>query len=354
MDANKPGVSEREQHGLRETVKTCNSERINPGVTSGDGTPYPETRFWDTTEYDEGGRVLVRRSRNSNGSEWAARYTYDAVGRLLKTGWGTEGESPQETVYSYDAQGRPLEIATSGSQANPVRFQYDERGRKTKVQVSRPEDYRPNAAVAGNSPFWAADRAPNMPGGGTATTSYDDQDRALEVVVRDFEGEVCSRTVRIYDADGRISEEKSIIENLEMIISAEVRAQILTESGATREDLREHLAKALHGRLRQHSVVFKYDAHGRQTETHRQTFAGDDLVEITYNEHGDQAVQITRSTHLEGDIDSPNRSSVYSEVRYSYQYDIHGNWIEQDTSFRDAPDGEFTSSTRVLRTLTYY
>jgi hypothetical protein len=64
------------------------------------------------------------------------------------------------------------------------------------VQVSRPADYRPNTGVAG-SPFQVADRAPNLPGGGSATTVYDEHDRPAEVQVRDAQGELMSRAVRI-------------------------------------------------------------------------------------------------------------------------------------------------------------
>ena len=354
MDTKKSGVSQREQHGLRGAVRTCVEDRIHPGVTAADGTHYPETRHQYTTEYDENGRTLLTTSRNTaDGSLWITRYAYDASGRLLKTASGKEGESQQDTVYSYDHRGRPLEITTSGKPGNPVRFHYDEHGCKTKVQVSRPEDYRSGVVVAGDSPFWAADRAPNMPGGGSATTSYDEQDRPIEVVVRDSESEVFSRTVRIYDAEGRVSEEKSIIENLEMMIPAESRAQMLKQSGATREELREHLAKALHGRMGRHSVAFSYDPHGRKTQTRRQAMGHDALVEITYNEHGDPAVEITRSTRFEGDIERPRMISEYSEARHSYQYDSYGNWTEQETSFRNASDGEFMPSTSVRRTLSY-
>src|SRR5438045_415180 len=78
MDTAKSGVSEREQHGLRGTVKTCLEERFYSGGTSSDGTRYPETRLRYTTEYDENGRTLLRSSRNSDGSHWITRYTYDA------------------------------------------------------------------------------------------------------------------------------------------------------------------------------------------------------------------------------------------------------------------------------------
>jgi hypothetical protein len=43
-----------------------------------------------------------------------------------------------------------------------------------------------------------------------------------------------------------------------------------------------------------------------------------------------------------------------SEVRYGYQYDSFGNWIEQTISSRSSPSEPFTTSTVHHRTITYY
>ena len=127
-------------------------------------------------------------SSGSDGSAWATRYTYDASGRLLKTTSGKQGEKAAETIYSYNADGKLVKITKSEAPQNPTVFHYDKNGRKTKVQVSRAVvDYRSGVAVAG-SPFQTADNAPNLPGGGTATTVYDEHDRATEVQVRDATG----------------------------------------------------------------------------------------------------------------------------------------------------------------------
>src|SRR6476659_568037 len=98
---------------------------------------------------------------NTDGSEWVSRYSYNASGQLLKITSGNEGEPSRETVYSYDDSGRPLNIIDDYTPDNPVTFRYDQQGRKTKVQVSRPVDYRSGSAVAG-SPFDAADLPPNL------------------------------------------------------------------------------------------------------------------------------------------------------------------------------------------------
>jgi YD repeat-containing protein len=202
-------MSDRDQKGLRGPVKTCVEETTYPaGVTAPDGTQVSEGKSSQTTEYDVAGRVLSMRFGNTDGSEWVSRYSYGASGQLLKIASGNEGEPSRETVYSYDDSGRPLKIIDGYTPDNPVTFRYDEQGRKTKVQISRPEGYRPNVGVAG-SPFQAADMAPNLPGGGTATTVYDEHDRPIEVQVRDAHGELVSRALRIYDSQGRITEKNN-------------------------------------------------------------------------------------------------------------------------------------------------
>jgi hypothetical protein len=55
-------VSEREQNGLRGPVKACVEERTYPGMRSDDGTQIGELKIWVKTEYDEEGRIAVRRS----------------------------------------------------------------------------------------------------------------------------------------------------------------------------------------------------------------------------------------------------------------------------------------------------
>jgi YD repeat-containing protein len=330
-------------------------------ATAADGTQIPELKSWSTTEYDIEGRIMATRARDSDGSEWVTRNTYDASGHLLKTAWGKEGEPIKETVYSYDDQGRLLNTTYSDAPDNPVTFRYDERGRKTKLQVSRPEDYLPNAAFSG-SPFQIADTPPNLPGGGSATTIYDEHDRPAEVQVRDAQGELVSRAVCIYDAQGRVAEEKEILDNPEMLFPAEVRAKMLEESGASREELREALreqfTKLMGGQAEPFSIAYSYDAQGRVRQTRRRIYNQEDMIETTYTKHGDTAAEITRSTRLS----SANEQSLptagvstYSEVRHSYEYDDRGNWTEEIVSYRSSPDGAFSNpSSERRRTLTYY
>jgi hypothetical protein len=353
-------MSDREQQGLRGPVKSCTETSTHPAVTDADGKTHQYHSEY-TTEYDPDGRIMATRSRNSDGSQWVTRSDYDPTGRLLKTASGVEGQALTETTYSYDQQGRLQNITPGDKPDIPAAFRYDERGRKSKIEVSRPADYRSNVAASGESPFQALDQAPNLPGGGSATTLYDDHDRATEVQVRDASGELVNRALRTYDAQGRVIEEKQILDNPETMIPSEMRAKLLEESGLSsdqlRQELRGQLTKLMAGQSGPYTVSHSYDSRGRVNQTTRRIFNQEDKIETTYNEHGDTESEITRSTRSGEEPDPtapPPGPPAYSEVRYSYQYDPRENWIEKAVSYRSSPDGTFESSTVVKRTITYY
>jgi YD repeat-containing protein len=224
----RPIPSDREKAGLRGQLKSCVEETTYPPGTGSNGLPTVPFTSWSETDYDEQGHLLASLWRSPDGSVWVVRNTYDASGKLIKANTGKEGGPSQLTNYAYDETGRLTSIATSG--AAPITFHYDEQGRKTKVQTSRAEDYRANFATSG-PPFEAADGPPNLAGGGTATTKYDENDRPTEVEVRNAQGELASRAVRVYDQQGNVTEEKQILDDPISIFPVEVRAKIASEPG---------------------------------------------------------------------------------------------------------------------------
>jgi YD repeat-containing protein len=353
-------MSERERRGLRGPVRSCMEQRTYAGATDAEGAAYAGVHSEYSTDYSTDGRILAARNRNSDGSQWVTRYAYDPSGRLLKTASGVEGQAITETSYSYNQEGRLQNIVDDHRPDNPVTFRYDDQGRKTKIEISGPADYRPNVAVGG-SPFEAADRAPNLPGGGSATTIYDEHDRATQVQVRDASGELMNRAERTYDAQGHILEEKQSLDNPETMFPAETRAQMLEQSGLSPDqlqlELRTQLTKLMAGQSGPYSVSYSYDTRGRVNHTNRRIFNEEQEIETTYNEHGDAASEITRSTRLVGQTDPTTPAAgmpSYSEVRYSYKYDHRDNWIEKSISYRSSPDAAFQSSTMIKRTVTYY
>lgn len=348
-------MSERDRDGLRGAVRSCTEESTYP---DSEGRTQ-QVRGKSVTEYDAEGRVTARHYINPDGSEWTTHDTFDASGRLLKSASGVEGQAITETIYSYDQQGRLQSIGRGDRPENPTTLSYDEHGRKTKVEISRAADYRPNVA-SGGSPFEALDTAPNLPGGASATTIYDELDRAVRVEVRDAEGTTVNRAERTYDAQGRVIEEKQILDSPETMIPAEARAKMAEQSGLSpdqlREELRAKLTELMAGHSGPYTVSYSYDDKGRPSVTRRRVFDREEEIETTYNDHGDVASEVTRSKPRaeEGGSSPPAGMPPYSEVRHSYKYDDRENWIEKTTSYRSSPDGTFQASSTVERTLTYY
>lgn len=353
-------MSDSKQRNLCGPVKSCTEEYTYPGVTGPDGKVYPEGHSVHITDYDSDGRILATRGGNSDGSQWLVRYDYDASGRLLMTASGKEGETPTITTYSYDQQSRLQSISPGDRPDSPISFRYGEHGIKTKIAISRAEDFRPNVAVAG-SPFEAKDRAPNLPGGGIATTVYDELDRPTEVQVRNAAGDLVSRALRTYDTQGNVSEEKQVLDNLETMVPPQALERMLEESSLSaeqlRSELRAQLSKLMGGRSDPYTVSYRYDARGRVNLTSRRIFNREDEIETTYNEHGDIESEITQSTRSDVATDTTDPTPAvpsYSEVRYEYRYDQQKNWTEKTTSYRSTPDGTFQPSTLTKRTLTYH
>jgi hypothetical protein len=357
-EENSAAMSDRVQAGLRGPVKSSTEESAYPNMTDSAGKAL-EVRFESTTVYDPDGLILSTRSRNSDGSQWVTRYEYSNSGQLLKTASGIEGQALTETIYAYDPQGRLKKITTDSKSETPVIFRYDEHGGKTKIQTSRASDYRPNVATGG-SPFEAADMAPNLPDGGTTTTIYDKYDRPTEIQVRDTNDELVNRAVRTYDAQGHVSEEKQVYDNFVTMFPPEARQKLLDDSGLSADQLRQELhaqlTQLMKGQAEPYSVSYRYDSGSRLIHTARRIFNHEDEIDTMYNEHGDTESEITRSTRPEEENKptAPGPLSSYSETRYFYQYDQHGNWTEKTVSYRSSSDGAFQSSTVIKRSLTYY
>ena len=314
-----PAPSDREKAELRGPVKSCLEETTYPSRTDSNGLPSVPFTQRSEMDYDEQGRLLASLYHNPDGSVWVVRNTYDTSGKLIKTTSGKEGRPSRATNYAYDEQGRLTSITKDG--AAPVTFHYDEQGRKTKVQTSRAEDYRANVGTAG-SPFAAADMPPNLAGGGTATTKYDENDRPTEVEVRNAQGELVSRAVSVYDNQGNIKEEKQILDDPIKIFPAEVQAKIASEPGQA-DAFRAQLTQAMGGHEGFSSIGYTYDAQGRVIEQTDQFFNLVERTETTYNEQGDVAGE--EKTKYAGGrtraAASKSRNSFYVSLRPARELD---------------------------------
>ena len=174
-----------------------------------------------------------------------------------------------------------------------------------------------------------------------------------------------SRLVRRYDAKGRVSESNYVIEDIEFILPAQAREQLMAEPGAS-EELKMQLIQLLGAQREFSRNSYIYDAEGRVAEKHFRVGAHQEMItKITYNDNGDKMQEHTTTVgelnptkSAEGSEIAPTaRASLSpqeSEVRYGCQYDSFGNWIEQTISSRSSPSEPFTTSTVHHRTITYY
>lgn len=339
-------MSDREKARLRGPVKTCVEETILP-----DGSKY-----LTTTEYSPDGRLLTERTTNSDGSEWVRTQTYDGDGRLTKTISGRANEPGTESLYTYEVH-------------------YDEQGGKTMIQSFDPATLqRAQSSMYSGSPWDAAVGAGiGVPVGGKIITIYDENDQPTEAQIRDVKEHIVSRFVRTYDANGRTIEEKQIQENPALIFADKFGAEGRPQPTAAQlEAMNTAMKSLLRGRSGT-GTSYIYDEQGRITKIHDRNFAFDKVTTISYNEHGDKSeerttvagnsivpVGVPYSMDENGTLipsepatEPPISPALpgQSEELYSYQYDRHGNWMEQTVNHGSRPDEPINVHHRKL---TYY
>ena len=256
--------------------------------------------------------------------------------------------------YEYDSAGRLIRIvaqAPDGSERIAESYEYDATGRKKKT-------FHVDLTVQSSDTtyLWGVegtDCGYSAPGAATLTTLHNMRDQPTELFFHDKDGRTLSRVEFIYDEMGHLVEEAQTMvteafppEALSGMSSAELEAvRGLFDAG---------LARRLH----------RYDAQGHRVETHSSMFGalGRDSKTMSYNDHGDQIVEISECEQRDYNIDdqgqlsdSPTRESVSrSEAHFHYDYDVRGNWIKKAVEARGGADEDFSVSSVEQRTLAYY
>ena len=356
--------SEREKNGLRGPVRSVIEEQTYSAWTDADGKLFPEFKSWNKTEYDRDGRIAETRFRGSSrdhgfdGTEFITRYTYNPTGHLLrKTMQDNKGEAAKEVIYHYDDLARLQSITDSKDPNNPIAFRYDANGKKTKIAIVHPFDLPRGLGAVSRSveaAFDAAGSAAALPEGGSALTLYDEHDRPTEIQTRNASGEMKSRTLRVYDDQGRVVEEKEIMDDPLKMLAGGDQTKILASGDVSPQELRDQLAQFLGG-SEMWSIKYTYDAQGRRSKMVRKIFNHmEEQVEMAFNEHGDVAKETTQST-MRGTPNAENDERQSAETVYAYEYDSYGNWTVKKTSSRTLPDGTFKDSgDETSRTIEYF
>ena len=347
-------MTDRDKAGLRGPVKTELNEQTFSGA---DGQQFLMST---TTNYAPDGRILEQRIGNSDGSTWATSYTYYADGRLLKTVSGKVGSAADsQTTYLYD-DARRLVGVESGDNVK-MRYQYDEKGRKSVIESYDSKPLPRNMAYASHWEGTDLGFAPYP--GGTLTTSYNEQGVATGAELHDAEGTLVGHIVRKFNAEGRaIAEEQAADAPHQVNLPEELQLKLNPEQMKS--------VGAMIGGMQNGIISYSYDAQGRVTERHRSGgVLGDQVTTTMYNDHGDKASEretivmrpdtgpwnLTEAgAFVPAGKPNPPQPPISSETQYAYQYDQYGNWTEQTIVSRSQPDEAFRPQTVIRRKLTYY
>jgi len=304
--------TDRGRAGLRGPVRTCMD-------LHGDGA---EPRYG--VEFTSDGKLLLRHTRDSSGSRVDTVYSYDDAERLISV----VGDHYRDEI------------------------QYDAEGRKTKVRTVPPRPERQNYATGVGVMFEVIEDDGGLTGGGTITTRYNENDEAIESLVRDAQGEPLTRIIHEYDAEGRLVRDFLVREGFEssksMMIPKERRAELIQMLRTRMKELPDQPSV-----LENMERTYVYDKLGRPTELRLTMGSLRHDMTLSYNEHGDVARWVMRQsgTPLPGRVSPSDWSHGLEHI---YQYDERGNWVEQKTRTLGRT-GEPSSKESVLRrVLTYY
>ena len=352
-------MSDRERAGLRGPVRTCIEE----------STAHDGNSVLTTTEYGLEGNLPTNRFGDPVGAAWFTVHTYDDRGRLTKITSGKLGEIANEMLYAYDHAGRSLSI-TNTENADRTDFHYDEQDRKTAVKRFDPKTLERLQNSGHTCSAWeAALMGFGVPAGGTVAAVYDENDRPVEVQIRDAEGQPVSRVVRSYNAAGLITDEKPTWENLAPVLLDRFPPEQRDRMTPEQVQLLSKSMSAMLGGKAQAGTAYTYDAQGRTKTIRERTFVFERTSTIACNDHGDKTEECTTTignsvipigvpysvgengTLVPNDVRSeaptPLAIPEKSVIHYFYQYDDRRNWIVQTATC----DGR---STERRRNLTYY
>jgi hypothetical protein len=122
---------------------------------------------------------------------------------------------------------------------------------------------------------------------GNVTMIYDPHDHPTEMQILDADGEVVTRIVRTYDAEGRLTEERPV----EKTMPSSILSWITPEQRAelTPAQLKAY-SKGLYAPVKNPlGTTYTYDGQGRVTETRERNVMFEETTTISYNEQGDKA-----------------------------------------------------------------
>ena len=273
---------------------------------------------------------------------------FDRDGKILE--WrGNTSHRNSERTYSYDENGKLIRI--TGSKGDQLdEFRYDEQGRMTQISHV---PARPGEAGACTIRVWfdAISEGDTLADGGTVETSYNERGQPVERRIVDDEGMLLFRIVHIYDANGRLGEERLISENPSLPkafrdqIPSEQRAAVWAQVKTKFESMGQQTG--LFGSNAERTYV--YNDQDRVAERHMRLGPIREDLMWTFNARGDMIELTTRTSSLAHELGGQPDSEL--KCSYFYEYDEYGNWTSRSET--SEVGGRTTTHTQV-RHLTYH
>ncbi|MBV8846243.1 MAG: hypothetical protein JO307_25840 [Bryobacterales bacterium] len=341
-------VTDRNRWNLRGLVKTCKIERTWFMTRCGADACETETRNdVSALEFRPNGSLARHKHLNPDGSEHTTVYEYNQADLLTIVRAEHSSGDVHLQLYEYDQAGRLARLIMRSGAGERVTesYEYDQHGRKSKIIHVDQLGVRPNAwRVEGTDAFYSA------PDAALVTTHYNERDQPAELLFHDSTGNLVSRVEFRYDGNLNLVEEEQT--TFADMLPPEATAQM---NAAQREAVRHLFAAA----RRSH----RYDEHNRRIETRNQMgLLSEEHMSMFYNDRGDMIGQIVEAQDREFGMDDEGQLSPapatersrWSEARFTYEYDVQGNWVSKTSEGRNRPDADFTVHSIERRVNSYF
>jgi hypothetical protein len=315
-------LSDRERAGLRGPVKTCIGQSASVPPTR--NSLYPSDLIINT-DYSQDGRLLGYRLPG-------------VPSRAFLMGLPGISDKVDVTFEFCDKRSNKTEVRKYCLGVTDE-FQYDARGRKTRVRKVCSSSINGDIlALLDSMKFEFAEAGGSLSEGGTVTTRYNENDQPIESLVRNSGGELLTKINHNY-TNGRLISETLVIvrehERLRQMRAAFRQLQGLRTFPPLPPVERSYIYDA------DDRVIRRLTQAGNSKEDESKMYNFKEDESKTYNAQGDEDWTLTIRS---------GSDDVRSEFRYLYQYDSHGNWTERTKINTDQPDNPNTQR----RTLSYY
>jgi hypothetical protein len=329
----------------------------------------PETRDWSPLKnrfvatFRADGQLSEVDHHNPDGSVPREVRAYDDAGRLTEDQWWLNEVLTRRVVHTYDVGGRSASAMTvdaDGAKHETERCQYDENGRKTKIVILQvPETSGAICSTRSCGTMYGVegtDVAYSAPGATAWSTTYDEHERASEVVFHDASHALVSRVVFSRDQDGRVLSERMEFAGPGGLLGPAVDANMPTDERASLMELLKTVFEDHTFSL----ATYTYDEKGHRIETvRRMGTLSEQRVTVRYDDFDNPVEEVRSDVSREMRIDdgvvkTEERPSHVHFVRFEYQYDAHGNWTERIVWQRIEPNTDERPSNVERRMIAYY